>query len=236
MQLLSSLRVLLTLPPPTSHPHLLTTHNQIANGIGELVHSQANNIKLPHDWSILFSMLECVGTGRMQTPNITGVTMETERNLDVEEGEVPDSTVDNESDQSNSRSHPSVALSDSTIKEYVWISGEERAQKPVISSLNQFDLLVEESIRPHTPRIFFKCCETLSYVVRSDLHVTASNFGCCVHCIRIFSETCSSHQALEQETSPRRCGREREGGRERVREREGESVKERDKGRERERE
>ena len=203
MQLLSSLRVLLTLPPPTSHPHLLTTHKQIANGIGELVHLQANNIKLPHDWSTLLSMLECVGTGRMQAQNIGSVTMEMERNLDTEEGEVPDSTVD-DSNQSNSRSHQTVVPSDSTIKDYVWISGEERAQKPVLSSLNQFDLLVEESIRPHTPRIFFKCCETLSYVVRSDLHVTASNFGCCVHCIRVFSETCCSHQALEQETSPGR--------------------------------
>ena len=130
-------------------------------------------------------------------PIETGVAIETENSGPAEEGEVPDGQTGEETD---SRTPPDIEA-DSNAKECVWISGEERAQKPVLSSLNQFDLLVEESIRPHDPHIFFKCCETLSYLVRSDLHVTAPNFSSCVHCIRTFSEVSSCQLALEQEAS-----------------------------------
>ena len=71
----------------------------------------------------------------------------------------------------------------------------------ILSTLNKFDLLVEESIQPHQPHVFFKCCETLSYLVRSDLHVTAINFSSCVHCIRTFSEVSSCGLALEHEAN-----------------------------------
>jgi len=133
-------------------------------------------------------------------PIETSVAMETEHSAPAEEGEVPDGQAGEETIQSDSRTPPDTGAGSNT-KECVWILGEERAQKPVLSSLNQFDLLVEESIRPHDPHIFFKCCEMLSYLVRSDLHVTATNFSSCVHCIRTFSEVSSCQLALEQEAS-----------------------------------
>ena len=80
-QLLSSLRVLLTLPPPTT-PHMKEIHKQVSNGVTELIHSHAGAIKTPHDWSIFFTILEYTGTGLSQyTPQghvtIETVTMET---------------------------------------------------------------------------------------------------------------------------------------------------------------
>ena len=70
-----------------------------------------------------------------------------------------------------------------------------------LSTLNKFDLLIEETIQPHEPDIFFKCCKTLSDLVRSDVHVTAANFSLCVHCIRTFSEVSSCALALEHEAN-----------------------------------
>jgi brefeldin A-resistance guanine nucleotide exchange factor 1 len=70
-----------------------------------------------------------------------------------------------------------------------------------LESLSKFDVLVEESIEPHNPDIFFKCCKTLSDLVRGDVHVTAANFSVCVHCIRTFAEVSGCGLALEHEAS-----------------------------------
>ena len=67
-------------------------------------------------------------------PIETGVAMETENNAPTEEGEVPDGQTGAETDSRT----PPVIEAGSNTKECVWISGEERAQKPVLSSLNQF--------------------------------------------------------------------------------------------------
>ena len=49
----------------------------------------------------------------------------------------------------------------------------------------------------HEPHAFFKSCETLAYLVRSDPYVTSANFSGCVHSIRTFSEISSSSYAIE---------------------------------------
>ncbi len=99
-----------------------------------------------------------------------------------------------ETDQSNSGE---VAMA--TGSDWVWVSEAERIQKPVMSSLNQFDLLVEEALPMHDPQSFFKMCESLSYLVRSERHITPANFGSCLRCIRIFSEVSASSAALDHD-------------------------------------
>ena len=46
---------------------------------------------------------------------------------------------------------------------------------------------------------FFKVCECLAYLVRSDHFITIDNFSMCVHCVRHFIETASSRQALDHD-------------------------------------
>ena len=82
------------------------------------------------------------------------------------------------------------------VSDWVWISEAEGGQRPGMS-LNQFDLLVEEAIPAHEPHAFFKSCETLTYLVRSDPYVTSANFSGCVRCIRTFSEISATSTAME---------------------------------------
>jgi len=97
--------------------------------------------------------------------------------------------------------------------DWVWISEPEGVQRPSMS-LNQFDLLVEEAIPVHEPHAFFKSCETLAYLVRSDPYVTSANFSGCVHSIRTFSEISSSSYAIEYDrihtTPPPKPGSKRD--------------------------
>ena len=95
-----------------------------------------------------------------------------------------------EMDQSDSSVTPAAS-------DWVWISDVERVQTPVMSSLSQFDLLVEETLPVHEPQAFFKMCESLAYLVHSDHYVTSSNFSSCLRCIRTFAEISASSGGLE---------------------------------------
>ena len=46
---------------------------------------------------------------------------------------------------------------------------------------------------------FFKVCECLTYLVRSDTFITVDNFSMCVHSVRHFIEIASSRQSLDHD-------------------------------------
>ena len=83
--------------------------------------------------------------------------------------------------------------------DWVWVSDVERVQRPVMSSLNRFDLLIEDTLPVHEPHSFFKSCEALAYLVRNEPSVTSANFSSCVHCIRTFTEIGAGPGALEHD-------------------------------------
>ena len=171
-------------------------HKQASNGVTELIHSHAGTIKTPHDWSVFFTILEYTGTGLSQFSPQGQVTMET---VTMETGtqEVGVATTATEEIDFEARDEERTDSSTHQLaSDWVWISEPEGAQRPSIS-LNQFDLLIEEAMPVHEPHAFFKSCETLAYLVRSDPYVTSANFSGCVHSIRTFSEISSSSYAIE---------------------------------------
>ena len=179
-QLLGSLHILLALPSPVGHPYLLATHKQIASAVAELIQTQAGSVKTQREWMMLLFVLECVGIGSNQSSS----------SLPMPAIWPPQSTTTN-SIESNSQSDEPTPLA-ATMK---------TSSALLLESLCKFDVLVEESINPHDPDIFFKCCKTLSDLVRSDVHVSAANFSVCVHCIRTFSEVSGCALAMEHEAS-----------------------------------
>lgn len=165
--MLLSLRVLLTLPPPTNN-QLRDVHKQVANGVADLVNSHAPTIKSPHDWSIIFTMLEYAGSGISnydvsETMPLGGVAMETSEGVEPAQevevtslplGETPNTneTVEShdgikESDWSN--------MSAEIRANWVWVSSTEPIQKPVNASLNSFDLLIQATIPVHEPQVWY---------------------------------------------------------------------------------
>lgn len=156
----------------------------MANGIADLIQSQAGSIKQAQDWAVLLSMLESIGTGSIP------VSKAMPKENDTAAGE--------KNDPLNAEREASFRVGPPESKS---LTGEQAWSKPLLSSLCHFDLLVEESIQPHDPHIFFKCCETLSFLVRNDLHITTANFITCVHCIRTFSEISGCGLALEFEAN-----------------------------------
>ena len=181
-QLLGSLRILLALPSPVAQPYLLATHQQVASAIAELIQTKAGCVKTQRDWTMLLFVLEVVGTGcgsanNTWLPSLTEETTELSRSASESTETEPQS------------SKPDFSAATKTTN------------AAFLESLSKFDVLVEESIEPHDPDIFFKCCKTLSDLVRSDILVTAANFSACVHCIRTFSEVSGCGLALEHEAS-----------------------------------
>ena len=67
LQILSSLRVLLTLPPMDTPVKLL---RQISNGLHEIVQSNSGHISSTSDWSILIAVMEACSTGARHLPRL----------------------------------------------------------------------------------------------------------------------------------------------------------------------
>lgn len=157
--------------------------------------SQAGVVKTQHDWSMLLFLLESIGTGASHSSNTPAWSPFNSADVDNTATAL----------QSSSTNIDSGLSTETEPLELSRLPGSQKAiNDTFLSILNTFDLLVEESIQPHEPNIFFKCCKTLSDLVRSDVHVTVANFSLCVHCVRTFSEVSSCGLALEYESSLRR--------------------------------
>ena len=142
-------------------------------------------MKTQHDWMMLLFVLECIGTGSNLSSSST-TTWLPSPGFETGEISIIGSEPNPQDTQTDSTPLPAVVKTNNAA---------------FLESVSKFDVLVEESIEPHDPDIFFKCCKTLSDLVRGDVHVTAANFSVCVHCIRTFSEVSGCGLALEHEAS-----------------------------------
>ncbi|GFG39058.1 hypothetical protein Cfor_02589 [Coptotermes formosanus] len=154
---LQSLRMLLLLKSAT----LFRVSRQVAYGLYELLKTSAANIHSDTDWSIIFTLLECVGAGA-HPPKVVG-------------------------DNSKDRSNQGFRI----IRLFVLQVGREGDIQPLTIRplpVNQFSIVHERELLPHDPYGLVKCCESLAFLIRDVAHITPYNFENCVHCIRTFVE------------------------------------------------
>ncbi|XP_043480044.1 Golgi-specific brefeldin A-resistance guanine nucleotide exchange factor 1 [Leptopilina heterotoma] len=155
------------LPPLTPLTYLPSVamsplSRQIAYGLSELLKTGAANIHTNDDWKVIFSLLECVGAGALQSKQTNPV---------LDEASPRNSILD---------SRPI-----SPVPEWVLVSptGTE-APLPVAADT----IVLDRDLQPHDPAALVKCVESLSFLVRDVAHVTPFNFELCVRCVRTFSE------------------------------------------------
>ena len=86
-QLLSSLRVILTLPPltstTTSHKAIRDIHRQVASGLLELLQAHSSDLHTPNEWSVVFSVMEFAGTGLILYENKEDIASSSPINLET---------------------------------------------------------------------------------------------------------------------------------------------------------
>nr|CAI5834185.1 unnamed protein product [Callosobruchus analis] len=219
---LQSLRMLLLLKSST----LCRISRQISYGLYELLKTSAQNIHTDTDWTIIFTLLECVGAGAQppkpiaeEIPQVDQATKSDGENQQSGDEEAVSSdrgyTSDSELTKSPSkhghgqqRTHsPVVSTSPvGTPNMGGWILvGNEGEIQPVVGRTvppTQYGLSLERNLGPHDPSSLIKCCESLAFLVRDVAHITPYNFDVCVHCIRTFVEA-SLHGNRGRKTSGR---------------------------------
>ncbi|KAF5306262.1 hypothetical protein FQA39_LY08960 [Lamprigera yunnana] len=207
---LQSLRMLLLLKTTT----LFRISRQISYGLYELLKTSAQNIHTNTDWSIVFTLLECVGAGA-QPPKPVSDDNQTSEQGAKSEGEGPASSEDevpstdrgytSDSELTRSPKHLVTSRSQSPIVIPItsshtsvqnntdgWILvGNESEGQPVLGRTppaDQYNLALERNLGPHDRSALVKCCESLAFLVRDVAHITPYNFDNCIHCIRTFVE------------------------------------------------
>ncbi|XP_047109298.1 Golgi-specific brefeldin A-resistance guanine nucleotide exchange factor 1 isoform X1 [Schistocerca piceifrons] len=206
---LHSLRMLLLLKPLP----LLRVSRQIAYGLYELLKTSAANIHSETDWTIIFTLLECVGAGA-HPPRVVGdnnglpdeqglcsatgksdgeLTREENSDLTNDRGCTSDSELSRISNRHGSpieRSTSPELSSNSGGGSWIWVGpGAEIQPLPKRNwTANQFSIVHERELLAHDPYAHVKCCESLAFLVRDVAHITPYNFEHCVHCIRTFVE------------------------------------------------
>ncbi|XP_050501190.1 Golgi-specific brefeldin A-resistance guanine nucleotide exchange factor 1 [Diabrotica virgifera virgifera] len=196
---LQSLRMLLLLKSST----LSRISRQISFGLYELLKTSAQNIHTNTDWTIIFTLLECVGAGA-QPPKPVSSAEDTElksksdgetSDNHEEEGTLSDSEGRKSPKDNTQRSQSPVSVVTSPVgtpNTGGWILvGNEGEIQPVMGRTvppTQYGLALEKNLGSHDPRSMMKCCESLAFLVRDVAHITPYNFDVCVHCIRTFVE------------------------------------------------
>ncbi|KAL3273590.1 hypothetical protein HHI36_015022 [Cryptolaemus montrouzieri] len=204
---LQSLRMLLLLKSST----LCRISRQISFGLYELLKTSAQNIHTNADWTIIFTLLECVGAGAQPPKPIAednqvdqAAKSDGERTNDedysfVDRGYTSDSELTKSPKNTAARSQSPVFMSPvspASNNSGGWIlvskgNEEELANAGVVGRTmppNQYNLTLERNLGPHDPSSLIKCCESLAFLVRDVAHITPYNFDVCVHCIRTFVE------------------------------------------------
>ncbi|GJQ80967.1 putative regulation of ARF protein signal transduction [Trypoxylus dichotomus] len=223
---LQSLRLLLLLKSTT----LFRISRQISFGLYELLKTSAQNIHTNTDWSIIFTLLECVGAGAQPPKPITdesqvdpGARSEGEGPISSEEessitdrGYTSDSEL-TRSPKHSSRSQSPIILPITTPPQHTtntggWILvGNEGEIQPVVGRTppaTSYSLALERNLGPHDKSGLVKCCESLAFLVRDVAHITPYNFDDCVHCIRTFVEA-SLHEPKRSRKNSKRDSRPR---------------------------
>ncbi|CAH1155460.1 unnamed protein product [Phaedon cochleariae] len=200
---LQSLRMLLMLKSST----LCRISRQISFGLYELLKTSAQNIHTNTDWTIIFTLLECVGAGAeppkplAEDPTTTELVVKSEENSTVnsdEESPVTDRGYTSDSEVTKSPKHrpqspviiPISPVGTPNTGGWILVGNEGEIQ-PVMGRTcppTQYGLCLEKNLGIHDPRSMMKCCESLAFLVRDVAHITPYNFDICVHCIRTFVE------------------------------------------------
>ena len=159
-QLLSSLRVILTLPPLTSttassHKPIREILRQVASGLLELLQAHSSDLHAPNEWSVVFSVMEFAGTGltlyekkedivsastSIATVNLETVSVDT----GYQEGGGGGGGIAMVTEGS------CEAGEDGIQSDWVWV---EEAWHHQLILPNSFDLLSKESIPIHDPQV-----------------------------------------------------------------------------------
>ncbi|CAH0564253.1 unnamed protein product [Brassicogethes aeneus] len=225
---LQSLRMLLLLKSTT----ICRISRQISFGLYELLKTSAQNIHTNADWTIVFTLLECVGAGAQPPKPIAednqvdqGTKSDGENQLASDEEAAATSTdrgYTSDSELAKSPKHAAAQRSHSppgviaaspvgTPNTGGWILvGNEGEIQPVVGRTvppTQYGLSLERNLGPHDPSSLIKCCESLAFLVRDVAHITPYNFDVCVHCIRTFVEASlhgCKHNKKSREGRPRR--------------------------------
>ncbi|RZC32907.1 Sec7 domain containing protein [Asbolus verrucosus] len=193
---LQSLQMLLLLKSST----LCRISRQISFGLYELLKTSAQNIHTETDWTIIFTLLECVGAGAQPPKPIADENQGTKSDGEgppgsdeetIDRGYTSDSELSRSPKHTSNRSQ-SPQMSPGTPNTGGWILvGNEGEIQPVVGRTvppSQYSLALERNLGPHDPSSLIKCCESLAFLVRDVAHITPYNFDDCVHCIRTFVE------------------------------------------------
>ncbi|KAB0793293.1 hypothetical protein PPYR_12913 [Photinus pyralis] len=233
---LQSLRMLLLLKSST----LFRISRQISYGLYELLKTSAQNIHTSTDWSIVFTLLECVGAGAQPPKAVSGennaeqgaksdgegAASSEDEHVSTDRGYTSDSEL-TRSPKHVSSSRPQsplivTASSPVTVQSNTggWIVvGKDTEVQPVVGRTlpaEQYNLALERNLGPHDRSALVKCCESLAFLVRDVAHITPYNFDNCIHCIRTFVEASLNGTKRSRRISNREsAGRKKLGGRRR---------------------
>lgn len=216
---LQSLRMLLLLKSST----LSRISRQISFGLYELLKTSAQNIHTNTDWTIIFTLLECVGAGAQPPKPVTSAEdtdLKSKSDGETsdhheEEGALSDSELTKSPKRGVQRPQSPVTVVTSPVgtpNTGGWILvGNEGEIQPVMGRTvppTQYGLSLEKNLGSHDPRSMMKCCESLAFLVRDVAHITPYNFDVCVHCIRTFVEA-SLHGTSLRRTRSRKKSSDR---------------------------
>ncbi|KAJ8916109.1 hypothetical protein NQ315_004476 [Exocentrus adspersus] len=201
---IQSLRMLLLLKSST----LCRISRQISFGLYELLKTSAQNIHTNTDWTIIFTLLECVGAGAQPPKPIVdessqldqGTKSDGENQVNSDEEVSTDRGYTSDSELTKSPKHgqrphsplivPTSPVGTPNTGGWILVGNEGEIQ-PVVGRTvppTQYGLSLERNLGPHDPSSLIKCCESLAFLVRDVAHITPYNFDVCVHCIRTFVE------------------------------------------------
>lgn len=167
----------------------------ISIGMYELLKTSAQNIHTESDWSIIFTILECVGAGAAP-PECTdeiiqgaksdgAISSEDDSGL-PDRGYISDSELAKPAKNTSSTSTSTTVLSPSGEN---WIIVNKDNDKISIRSISPINTLAYPcKLLNHSPFALVKCWDCLAFIVRNVAHITPYNFETCVKCIRTFVE------------------------------------------------
>ena len=195
LQILSSLRVLLTLPPMDTPIKLL---RQISNGLHEIVQSNSGHISSTSDWSILIAVMEACSAGARHLPRLMSDGPTPFRDSPAPKGTETVDSIPMAGSESEMSAVSRMAELDqflSTPQDFstLLIPADGKEQK----STNNFDVWPFEMLKWNDPISLFRSCETLAFLIRNERWITQENFACCIHAVRTFAEASSTREAIQ---------------------------------------
>ena len=181
-QVLGALRVLLMMPLTI----LPACGRHISYGLHELLRTNAASIRTAGDWTTIFTLLECVGAG-VCAPTVTPAPTSSfvSLNKDGMEEDLGELMTSSDNDDTKMLSTSSDSLTNGSNGDSWLLIGKDGAE---VSSKNQYNLTINETLGKHDSRSFVKSCQSLSFILRDAKHVSAENFLRCVHAVRVFGE------------------------------------------------